>query len=97
MKISEHLTFKADGTELVLLEDGLEVHRVECQFDDIARDAAVHYTQQMLEGEDDYEGNVEEAIEEARRIMNWTKIFSGMGAAIGRTAAASERLSRTPL
>jgi hypothetical protein len=97
MKISDHLAFEADGTELVLLRDGNEVHRVECQFQDIARDAAADYRQQMLDDEDGYEGTVEDAIGDAKYVMNWTKIFTGMGVALGRAAVASERLSRSPL
>lgn len=97
MKISDHLSFEAAGTELVLLCDGEEVHRVECHFQDIARDSAEDYTQQMLDGEEAYKGTVEEAIEDARYVMDWTKIFTGMGAALGRAAVASERMSRSPL
>jgi hypothetical protein len=79
------------------LKDGGEVHRVECHFKDIATDSAADYNQQMLAGEDAFEGTLEDAIEDARYVMNWTKIFSGMGVALGRAAMASERLSRTPL
>lgn len=95
MKISDHLTFEADGTELVLMDDGEEIHRVDCKVADCAEGAAEDYNQQMLDGEDDYDGSVEDAIEDARRIMNWTKIFCGMGVALGRVAVASERMSRS--
>lgn len=97
MRISNHLSFEADGTELILLRDDEEVHRVECQFEDIARDSAEDYTRQMLDGEDEFEGTLEDATRDARYVMNWTKIFSGMGVALGRAAVASERLSRSPL
>ena len=97
MKLSDRLTFEADGTHLVLRDGDRIVHRVNCQITESAECAAEHYTRQMIEAEDDYEGTVEAAIEEARRIMNWTKIFCGMGVALGRAAAASERLSRSPL
>lgn len=97
MKISDRLSFESEGTEL-LLRDGEEVVcRVDCVLEDIARDAAEDYTRQMIEGEEDFEGTVEDAIEDARRVMHWTRIFSQMGAALGRKAAASERLSRSPM
>ncbi len=97
MPLSDRLSFTSEDTELILLDNGRETHRVDCSFDDIARDTAKDMQEQMLEKEDDYDGTVEEAIDSAKYVMNWTKIFSGMGKALGQAAVASERMSRSPL
>lgn len=90
-KLSDHLTFRADGTEVVLEVDGEEHYRTDALTEEGAKAAAQQYTDHLSDNEDGYGDTVEQA---ARGATISLMFDVGCACAMAHAAEASENLSK---